>query len=145
MYHQRDIVTRLCNMHHYPATDHHCDLHNGCRINSIYPKQCKEELPQLGNHKHNSGPRLSTDSYMQMMKGYCQQPDNDDTSSSFSSSITSSESDELKPSNINVFSATSTLHGFSHMFALHHSSLRKFAWTVAFLTSLSLLLYQVKL
>jgi len=63
----------------------------------------------------------------------------------YSSSTDSDESedDELKPSNIHVFSASSTLHGFSHIFASHHSTLRRFSWTVAFLTSLTLFLLQV--
>ena len=55
------------------------------------------------------------------------------------------EDDQLKPSNIHVFSASSTLHGFSHIFASHHSTLRRFSWTVAFLTSLTLFLLQVRL
>ena len=53
------------------------------------------------------------------------------------------EDDQLKPSNIHVFSASSTLHGFSHIFASHHSTLRRFSWSVAFLTSLTLFLLQV--
>ncbi|XP_078483018.1 acid-sensing ion channel 1C isoform X2 [Ciona intestinalis] len=61
---------------------------------------------------------------------------------SYTSSTMSSDLESMKPSNIHVFSSSSTLHGFNHIFALHHSSLRRFAWTVAFLTSLSILLYQ---
>ena len=52
--------------------------------------------------------------------------------------------DHLKPSNIHVFSASSTLHGLSHIFASHHSGLRRFSWTAAFVASLSLFLIQVK-
>uniref|UniRef100_H2YK59 Uncharacterized protein n=1 Tax=Ciona savignyi TaxID=51511 RepID=H2YK59_CIOSA len=70
---------------------------------------------------------------------------NDDVTTGDDISYTSSSSssfDSMKPSNIHVFSASSTLHGFSHIFALHHSTLRRFTWTVAFLTSLTILLYQ---
>nr|XP_039267785.1 acid-sensing ion channel 1C-like isoform X3 [Styela clava] len=56
--------------------------------------------------------------------------------------ISTSSSYDNRPANIHVFASSSTLHGFSHIFARHHSSLRRFAWTVAFLTSLTLLLFQ---
>jgi len=60
------------------------------------------------------------------------------------SSTSSEDSNDLnKPWNIHMFSASSTLHGFSHIFALHHSSLRKYAWLVAFVTSLTLFVLQV--
>lgn len=60
-----------------------------------------------------------------------------------SSDTESNDDDQLKPSNIHVFSASSTLHGFSHIFASHHSGLRRFFWLVAFLASLTLFLIQV--
>ena len=67
----------------------------------------------------------------------------DDDNYSSSSDPDDIQDDELKPSNIHVFSASSTLHGFSHIFASHHSTLRRFSWAVAFLTSLTLFLLQV--
>ncbi|CAK8682610.1 unnamed protein product [Clavelina lepadiformis] len=79
----------------------------------------------------------------------CEEPEeNDKTSSpsyehSFLDLSSQTSEKEEKPSNIHVFSASSTMHGFSHMFALHHSFLRKFVWGVAFVASFTLLLFQV--
>lgn len=70
---------------------------------------------------------------------YCNQEDDGPDSS------TSSEasSDSIKPSDIHMFSASSTLHGFKHIFAPHHSSLRRFSWVVSFIASLIFLIFQV--
>ena len=65
------------------------------------------------------------------------------TSRSVSSSISNASEKGLKPSSISVFSAMSTLHGLSHIFAVHQSRLRCFSWAIAFAVSFALLLYQV--
>jgi len=64
------------------------------------------------------------------------------TSRSVSSSATNGSEKGLKPSSISVFSAMSTLHGLSHIFAVHQSRLRCFSWAIAFAVSFALLLYQ---
>lgn len=49
--------------------------------------------------------------------------------------------ESTRPSNLQVFANSSTLHGMSHIFAYGHMTFRRFLWTLSFLGSLGLLLF----
>ncbi|XP_065114673.1 acid-sensing ion channel 1C isoform X7 [Paramisgurnus dabryanus] len=49
--------------------------------------------------------------------------------------------ESTKPSNLQTFANSSTLHGMSHIFAYGHMTFRRFLWTLSFLGSLGLLLF----
>lgn len=48
--------------------------------------------------------------------------------------------ESIRPSNLQAFANSSTLHGMSHIFAYGHMTFRRFLWTLSFLGSLGLLL-----
>ncbi|XP_035285530.1 acid-sensing ion channel 1C isoform X6 [Anguilla anguilla] len=48
--------------------------------------------------------------------------------------------ESLRPSNLQAFANSSTLHGMSHIFAYGHMTFRRFLWSLSFLGSLALLL-----
>ena len=50
--------------------------------------------------------------------------------------------ESFRPASIHVFASNVTMHGFYHIFARHHSVIRRFAWSLAFLASLTLLILQ---
>lgn len=54
----------------------------------------------------------------------------------------SSSVESFRPASIHVFASNVTMHGFYHIFARHHSVIRRFAWSLAFLASLTLLILQ---
>uniref|UniRef100_A0A8B9JG73 Uncharacterized protein n=1 Tax=Astyanax mexicanus TaxID=7994 RepID=A0A8B9JG73_ASTMX len=48
--------------------------------------------------------------------------------------------ESIRPSNLQAFANSSTLHGMSHIFAYGHMTFRRLLWTLSFLGSLGLLL-----
>lgn len=54
------------------------------------------------------------------------------------------ESRSPKPSDFTFFASNSTLHGLTHIFPGGRVTVRRLFWAVAFFSSLSLFLYQVK-
>ncbi|KAI5105748.1 acid-sensing ion channel 1C [Silurus meridionalis] len=48
--------------------------------------------------------------------------------------------ESIRPSNLQAFANSSTLHGMSHIFAYGHMTFRRILWTLSFLGSLGLLL-----
>lgn len=48
--------------------------------------------------------------------------------------------ESIRPSNLQAFANTSTLHGMSHIFAYGHMTFRRFLWSLSFLGSLGLLM-----
>ncbi|XP_016379411.1 acid-sensing ion channel 1-like isoform X2 [Sinocyclocheilus rhinocerous] len=55
----------------------------------------------------------------------------------------SEEEEQPRPSDITVFGANCTLHGLSHIFLPGGVTVRRLLWAAAFLSSLSIFLYQV--
>uniref|UniRef100_A0A672RT57 Uncharacterized protein n=1 Tax=Sinocyclocheilus grahami TaxID=75366 RepID=A0A672RT57_SINGR len=55
----------------------------------------------------------------------------------------SEEEEQPRPSDITVFGANCTLHGLSHIFLPGGVTIRRLLWAAAFLSSLSIFLYQV--
>ncbi|KAK9953079.1 hypothetical protein ABG768_017104 [Culter alburnus] len=53
------------------------------------------------------------------------------------------EDEQPRPSDITVFGANCTLHGLSHIFLPGGVTFRRLLWAAAFLSSLSIFLYQV--
>lgn len=56
---------------------------------------------------------------------------------------TPEESEQPQPSDITVFGANCTLHGLSHIFLPGGVTIRRLLWASAFISSLSIFLYQV--
>uniref|UniRef100_A0A8C1X6J4 Uncharacterized protein n=1 Tax=Cyprinus carpio TaxID=7962 RepID=A0A8C1X6J4_CYPCA len=49
--------------------------------------------------------------------------------------------ESVRPSSLQVFANSSTLHGMSHIFAYGHMTFRRFLWTLSFMGSLGLLMF----
>ncbi|XP_051542570.1 acid-sensing ion channel 1C-like isoform X3 [Myxocyprinus asiaticus] len=49
--------------------------------------------------------------------------------------------ESTRPSSLQVFANSSTLHGMSHIFAYGHMTFRRFLWTLSFMGSLGLLMF----
>lgn len=49
--------------------------------------------------------------------------------------------ESTRPSSLQVFANSSTLHGMSHIFAYGHMTFRRFLWSLSFLGSLGLLMF----
>uniref|UniRef100_A0A8C1WK46 Uncharacterized protein n=1 Tax=Cyprinus carpio TaxID=7962 RepID=A0A8C1WK46_CYPCA len=49
--------------------------------------------------------------------------------------------ESMRPSSLQVFANSSTLHGMSHIFAYGHMTFRRFLWTLSFMGSLGLLMF----